>query len=36
VGLPQGSNLYLWNPHIICGFVVEPACETVTSPQSEV
>ena len=18
VGLPQGSNLYLWNPHIIC------------------
>ena len=19
VGLPQGSNLYLWNPHIICG-----------------
>ena len=19
VGLPQGSNLYLWSPHIICG-----------------
>ena len=19
IGLPQGSNLYLWNPHIICG-----------------
>ena len=19
VGLPQGSNLYVWNPHIICG-----------------
>ena len=19
VGLPRGSNLYLWNPHIICG-----------------
>ena len=19
VGLPRGSNLYVWNPHIICG-----------------
>ena len=28
VGLPRGSNLYLWNPHIICGRTVEPACAT--------
>jgi hypothetical protein len=32
VGLPQGSYLYLWNG-IPTSFVVEPACETVTSPR---
>ena len=35
VGLPQGSNLeYIYG--IPTSFVVEPACATVTSPQSEV
>ena len=35
IGLPRGSNLYVWNPHIICSNSAGPSTAGTKLPPSD-